>query len=296
MSWRHGLWRRVFGQMRDDLWLQGVAVSTLGVALAILGAYLALCLNLHQAGQRLALGPSLILALNDDAPPAAAQALAQEIARLPQAQRVEHLSREQALERFKRQLGPNQDLLSALSDNPLPATVEALFTPGGVDVEALAERFRQNPAVAQAVTSRPWLHRLAQTAATLASLGLALGFLLFAGVVLLVANTVRLAVYVRRNQVEILDLVGATRAYLRRPFILEAVLQSLAGAAAASLMVWGLFGLLAAPAELPLGLDLADLLAFPWIIPPILAVLAVAAGVLGGFLGLARALRPQELA
>ncbi|MFH1057259.1 MAG: permease-like cell division protein FtsX [Pseudomonadota bacterium] len=296
MSRRLSLWRRVFWQMREDPWLQGVAVSTLSVALAILGAYLALCLNLYQAGQRLALGPSLILALHQDADPAAAQALAREIARLPEVDRAEYVGRAQALARFRRQLGPNQDLLSGLTDNPLPATMEVLLRPGAADLEALAARFGQNPLVSETVTSRPWLHRLAQTASTLGSLGLALGFLLFAGVVLLVANTVRLAVYVRRNQVEVLDLVGATRAYLRWPFLLETVLQALAGAAAASLMIWGLFSLLAAPAELPLGLNLADLLAFSWLVPPVLAVLAVLAGVLGGLLGLARALRPQELA
>lgn len=296
MNRGHGVWRRVFWQMRGDPWLQGVAVSTLSVALAILGAYLALCLNLYQAGHRLSLGPSLILALEQDTDTAAARALAQEVAQSPEVLGVEYISREQALERFKQQLGPNQDLLAGLDDNPLPATLEVMLRPGGAGMEELAQRLGQRPEVAQVVTSRPWLHRLAQTAATLGSLGLALGFLLFAGVVLLVANTVRLAVYVRRNQVEVLDLVGATRSYLRRPFVLEAVLQALAGAAAASLMIWGLFSLLSAPAELPLGLDLADLLAFSWYIPPVLALLAVMAGVLGGLLGLARALRPQELA
>ena len=95
---------------------------------------------------------------------------------------------------------------------------------------------------------------------------------------------------------EVLDLVGATASYLRWPFVLEAVMQALLAAGLASLMVWGLLRILEAPAELPLGLDLSQLMGFPWQVAPALVALAVLAGVLGGLLGVGRVLRPQGLA
>lgn len=77
-------------------------------------------------------------------------------------------------------------------------------------------------------------------------------------------NTVRLAVYVRCEQLEILDLVGATAAYVRWSFMLEAVLQALTAAGLASLLVWMMLKVLEAPAELPLGLDLmSQFMGFP---------------------------------
>ncbi|CAO0821938.1 hypothetical protein DFAR_2740003 [Desulfarculales bacterium] len=75
--------------------------------------------------------------------------------------------------------------------------------------------------------------------------------------VLLVTNTVRLAVYVHREQLEILDLVGATESYVRWPFVLEAMLQALMASGLASLLVWGMLRVLAVPTELPLSLDLS---------------------------------------
>lgn len=291
----HGAWRRAWQQMREDPWLQGVALTSLTVALAILGAYLNLYLNLQQAAQRASLGPGLILALPDQAPPAQAQALAQELGALTAVERVAVVDQSQALERLRQQLGPDQDLLAGLEGNPLPATVELRLRPGA-DVEVLAQSLRSRPEVAQVVTSRPWLRGLRQAQTTLTTLGLALGVLLFAGVVLLVTNTVRLAVHLRREQLVVLDLVGATGGYVRWPYVLEAMLQAVAAAVAASCLVWGLFRLLAAPAPLPLGLDLADLLAFSWRTGLVLAGLAAAAGALGGLWGVGRALRPRDLA
>lgn len=290
-----GALRRAWRQMREDPWLQGVALTSLTVALAILGAYLNLYLNLQQAAQRASLGPGLILALPDSAPPAQALALARELGALSAVERVAVVDQAQALERLRQQLGADQDLLAGLEGNPLPTTVELRLRPGA-DVEVLATSLRGRPEVAQVVTSRPWLRGLMQAQATLTTLGLALGVLLFIGVVLLVTNTVRLAVHLRRDQLEVLDLVGATGAYVRWPFVLEAMLQAVVAALAASLLVWALFRLLAAPAPLPLGLDLADLLDFSWRTSLVLAGLAAAAGALGGLWGVGRALRPRDLA
>lgn len=293
---RHGPLSRALGQMRQDPWLQGVAISSLTVALAIVGAYLTLCLNLQQAGQRLATGSTLLVALVDTASPEDGRALAKELAGWPEVAEVRFVGKAQALSRFRQQLGTHAGLLEGLEDNPLPNTIELFLPPGAAPHQALEEKLKASPLVGEVITSRPWLHRLEEAAGALGEAAWVLGGLLFLGVVFLVANTVRLAVYVRRDQLEILDLVGARPAYVRWPFVLEAVLQACLAAGLATLLVWGLMQLLQAPAELPLGLDLSQLLRFPWQVPAALLGLAVLAGVLGGLLGVGRVLRPQRLA
>jgi cell division transport system permease protein len=282
--------------MREDLWLQGVAISTLTVALAIVGAYLALCLNIQQAGSRLVTGATLMVALDDSLSLDQGRVMARELAAHAQVDQVRLVSKGEALKRFQRQLGPHQGLLEGLEENPLPNALEVFLVPGSRAAPELAAELSRKPGVAQVVSSRPWLHRLEKSASTLAAVAVALGFLLFLGVVLLVTNTVRLAVYVRREHLEVLDLVGATAAYVRWPFVLEAVLQALAASGLASLLVWGMLRVLEAPAELPLGLDLSQLMGFPWQVPPALLALAVLAGALGGLLGVGRVLRPQAAA
>lgn len=286
-----GALARAMSQMRADPWLQGVAISTLTVALAIVGAYLALCLNLQQAASRLATGATLMVALHDDLGLDRARELAKDLASQASVDQVRLVGRDEALARFRQQLGPHQGLLEGLEDNPLPNALEVFLVPGSREGPQLSEELAKNPGVSQVVSSRPWLHRLERSAATLAAVAVALGFLLFLGVVLLVANTVRLAVYARREYLEVLDLVGATASYVRWPFVLEAVMQALMAAGLASLLVWGLLRVLEVPAELPLGLDLSQLLGFPWQVPPALAGLAVLAGVVGGLWGVGRVLR-----
>ncbi len=289
---RRGALRRALGQMAQDPWLQLTAISSLCVALAIVGAYLTLCFNLGDAARRLSTGASLMLVLDDQVSPGRGRALAARLAARPQVASARYLSRRQALERFRRQLGPHAGLLEGLEENPLPQAVELRLRPqSGLD--GFMAELGSLAGVEEVVTSRPWLHRLEKAVGVMGEIAAALGLLLFAGVVFLVSNTVRLAVYVRRQQLEVMELVGASTGYMRRPFLWEAVIQALAASVLASLLVAGIFRVLGAPAALPLGLDLGRLLQMPPQVPPVLGVVALAAGLLGGFLGVGRALKTR---
>lgn len=292
---RMGPLARTLNQMGRDLWLQGVAISSLTVALAIVGAYLTLCFNLNQAVSRLSTGAAVTAALQQNLSAQRVQALVREISLQPEVDKVFFVSKNEALTRFAQQLGPHRDLLQNLEGNPLPSTVELTLKPGMGPMDGLLAYLRKLPGVEEVVTSRPWLHRMDQAARVMREVAAALGLLLFLGVVLLVTNTVRLAIYLRREQLEVMDLVGASALYVRMPFLLEAMLQALLAAALASLLVWGLLALVKAPSVLPLGIRMRDILTMPPLVPLILAGVAILAAVAGGFIGLGRALRPKGI-
>jgi len=292
---RRGILGRALRQMSEDLWLQGVAISTLAVALAIMGAYLALCLNLSQAAGRLLTGPTLLVVIAPEASADDGKALAAELARLPGVASAQYVGQEEALIRFRRQLGPQADLLDDLEVNPLPNAVELVLTPEQSTPPELAAHIKNMAGVSDVVSGRPWLQRLERALRAGGELAVALGILLFLGVVLVTSNTVRLAVHVRRRDLELMALVGASGSYMRGPFLLAAVFQGLVAAALASLLLWGLFALLAAPDALPWGLRLSQVLAFPPLLPLALGALAVVSGLLGGFLGVGRSLHPREV-
>lgn len=290
---RRGPLNRALNQMGQNLWLQGVAVSSLAVTLAILFAYLNLCLNLYGAMERLTTGASLMVVLTEEAGPEQGAELARELTQSKEVLSARFVPKEEALERFRAQLDSRAGLLEGLSRNPLPDAVEVQLKPGAAPVMVLANDLKGMPGVEEVVTSRPWLHQLEQAAGMLAEVGLVLGVLLLAGVVLVVANTVRLAVYVRREDLELMALVGASLGYMRRPFLWETALQCLAAAVIALLLVQGLLAFFAQPISLPLGLDLNQLLRFrPMMIPPFLLA-ALAAGLAGSWLGVGRALQPK---
>jgi cell division transport system permease protein len=145
---------------------------------------------------------------------------------------VVFVSPAQALDRLRVQLGELGGALDGLSRNPLPATVELSPRRGG-DLRALAGRVSQVAGVAEVDYGREWVDRLEALGSALRGFGTASLALVGLAALLVVANTIRLAVYARRDEIEIMKLVGATDRYVRAPFLLEGAVQGLCGAALA---------------------------------------------------------------
>ena len=124
--------------------------------------------------------------------------------------------------------------MDGLDDNPLPASYEVRLRPtpaARAGVDALGARLRAMPGVADVRYDRQWLDASGRRRSTsFAALGLVLGLVLTLAAALTVANVVRLALFARRDEIEIMQLVGAPQAYIRGPFVMEGVLQGGIGA------------------------------------------------------------------
>jgi len=120
--------------------------------------------------------------------------------------------------------------------NPLPASYEVTLHPAAQSsaaVEALAERVRQLPGVTDVRYDRRWLDRLLSFVGLMRGVGFVLGAVLTLAAALTVTNVVRLALNARRDELEIMQLVGAPTVYVRGPFVMEGLLQGGIGALAA---------------------------------------------------------------
>src|SRR5205814_5524290 len=112
-----------------------------------------------------------------------------------------------------------------------PASFEVKVRGGsGTGVDLLLAEIRQLPGVADVRYDREWLQRLSRAIEMVRGVGLVLGLLLTIAAALTVANVVRLGLYARRDELEIMQLVGAPQAYIRGPFVMEGVLQGGVGA------------------------------------------------------------------
>lgn len=155
----------------------------------------------------------------------------------------------QGMREFQQRLGL-EDALARLSDNPLPASV--VITPRDTSpsaVHELGEQFEAMAKVDEVRLDLAWLERLRRLAELGQRLALALGGLFGFGVLLVVGNTIRLAVESRRQEIEVITLIGATHAFVRRPFLYSGAWYGLGG----GLLAWGLLSLggqwLAAPIQ-----------------------------------------------
>lgn len=210
---------------------------------------------------------------------------------------VEAVPAATALRRLAEALGEEARLLEGVGPGALPDAVE-VATPGIAlaEARALAARLAGVPGAAEVDYGNAWLERLEALVARAKLAGLVLFVALALATAVLVSNTLRLAVFARREEIEIMKLVGATDGFVSAPFLVEGVLQGLLGGGLAVLALLGLHLALVprlqAAVALAQGLTLADTLPLPLVGGLVAGGAAV--GLLGSALSVARALRRTQ--
>jgi len=230
------VWSYAFDEAMRSLWRGRqsgmLSTATIALALFVLGAFLVVTANLDRLGAEWSSAAEMSVYMKDDASQADRDAVEATLTPGGVVAGREFVSKGDALRRFKQTFGELAGTADALGTNPIPASYEVrLKTPSQpAEVEPLVARLREVPGVADVRYDRQWLDRLQSAIGIVRTVGLGLGLLLTVAAALTVANVVRLALYARRDEIEIMQLVGAPRAYIRGPFVMEGVLQGGIGA------------------------------------------------------------------
>jgi cell division transport system permease protein len=266
------------------------STATIALALVVLGAFLIVTSNLERLGTEWSSSADMSVYLNDAVTPAERTAIEGVLETGDIIVARVYVSKADALARFRSTFADLASSMEGLGDNPLPASYEVrLRTGADAAVDALVAKVRQLPGIADVRYDRQWLSRLVAAVSVIRGLGFALGILLALAAALTVANVVRLALHARRDEVDIMQLVGAPQMYIRGPFVMEGTLQGGLGAVVA-LAALGL-GFLAVRARYlaPLAemINLSSVRFLPWELCLWLVVGGMAVGCLGGALAAA---------
>lgn len=228
----------------------GLTVAVIAVALALPGALWLLLKNAQQATGGWDAGTRISAYLDPALDAGAADAAARRIAARDDVRVVERIDAERALAEF-RELAGFDRALEALERNPLPAVVVLEPAPGAPRspsaLAALAGSVEQIEGVDQARVDLEWVERLYALLALIERGVTLLALLLSAGVLLIVGNTIRLDILNRRAEIEVTKLIGASDAFIRRPFLYGGLWYGLGGALAAWLLLALTRALLAGP-------------------------------------------------
>lgn len=226
-----------------------LTVAVIGITLALPGGLFLAVDNVQRLAAGWETGGQVSLFLKQDVSDAEAGKLAEKIRRLAGVRQVTVVTRAQALAEFKRHSGFGE-ALDLLERNPLPAVL--VVEPARLDAEALhrltAELGRQ-PGVDNASLDLDWVRRLQAILEFAQRAVLILAGLLGAAVLIIVGNTVRLAVLGRREEIEVTKLVGGTDAFIRRPFLYSGLFTGLLGGVAAFAFVGIALLVLTGPAQ-----------------------------------------------
>lgn len=239
------------GQLAQTPLATAMTLGVIAITMALPAGLHVLLDNLERISSGWQASPRISLYLHREVDAAAAQAFASRVQAEAGVRRVELVSAAAGLEEFKRLSGFGA-ALDALEENPLPAVLVVHPVAGATDPAAMAslrERLAANAEVELAQLDMEWVRRLHALLELAGRAVAVLASLLGLAVLLIVSNTIRLAILNRREEIEVISLLGGTSAFVRRPFLYSGLIQGLAGGTLAWMLVAVAVALLRGPMQ-----------------------------------------------
>lgn len=285
--------RRALANTVENRLVHLIGIGTMAIAFLIFDAFLLVSLNVNYwiEGQGSSLTMSIYFNGNPDT--VAVERVTEELLHYPGVTIKEFISKNDAMGNLKRRLGDKAGLLDGLEDNPLPASLEIILSRGkGEDFpKQLKTSLETLEEVDEVHYSHEWVEKVQAIMGAVKLIGVIFGGLLFLAALFIIINTIKLTIYSRHDEVEILKLVGATNRFVKAPFLIEGSIQGFLGGLTALVILF--FGYLVAVSRIDLRIGFASLdivfLSPPFIL--LLLLLSVIVGFLGSMISLSRFFR-----
>ena len=211
-----------------------ITILTIAVSLFLFAGFLLLLQNIDKEISGAGTTLYVTAYIKEGAPDKQVTSFIKELEQSPGVRSVRYLSKDDALTMFREELGSRASFLKDLeSDNPLPASIELVLQPDELKigrVGASIERLRENPLLEEVIYGNEWVERSQRVLNLFRFLGYLSLAVVLVIIIFLIANTIKLVIYARRDEIIIMQLVGATDSFVKMPFIISGVLQGLVGA------------------------------------------------------------------
>jgi cell division transport system permease protein len=222
--------------LKRNLLMSIAAISTVAISLLLLGGVQILSMIVNNVTLSWEARVEISAYLRDNAAEGEIQALTSQLSGYEEVQEVTYVSKEQAYEDFKLLYRNNPEFYEHIGPESLPASLRIKLTDAKY-TEEVAARIQGAPGVDDVRFGGEIIKRLLQVNSLLRTVTLAMSIVLMVASAGLIANTIRLAIYARREEIGIMKLVGATNWFIRIPFMLEGVFAALVGALVAGSIV-----------------------------------------------------------
>ncbi len=235
--------RTTLSNIRNNKQTFFLSVGTITISISILGLFLMLFFNLNSFLSNWNQQVQLVVYLNDDITPPQKKILEDQISENPHIETRIEISRAMAWKNFQSNSSDEFKELLNLDFNPLPASYKIQFKYSEnrlAHIRELAESLKALQGVESVVYGEKWISRFEKFMVFSKVFLLAMGALLCLGLTLIVSNTIRLSIYSRQNEIELMLLIGATPRFVKIPFLLEGMIQGLSGSILAIFLMGGI--------------------------------------------------------
>jgi len=277
-------YHRAIKDILENRFLTAVTVITIALSIMIAAAFALFFIN---AGDILNLwqkGIRMMVYLKPGTSEAGRLDTKYKLQNISSVQAARFISSQEAMEKLKGQMAHHAALLDNLNENPLPDAFELSLQPSAqksAELSFLAERIAALGTVAEVEYGQQWINRFTGIINLFRLAGYGIGALFFMATVFIVANTIRLVLYSRRDEIEIMRLVGATDRFIRIPFYLQGMIQGGAGTLIGLVVLFGGYFSLTSQFDQGLSGDFISLRFFT----PLASAGIVAGGTCVGWLG-----------
>ena len=221
-----------------------IGIVTTAFTLVCFGVFVLLYLNLKNVTGTLQSDIEVIVYLDPGASEQVVSLVQRRLETEPAAVTLTFVSKEQALREFSEQFPEESLLLEGMDANPLPASVVVNLSPRFLDTESLsafAERVKQLPGVTHVAYSQDWVDTLTLVVSYFELGAVVIGMILAMATVTIIANTIRLSLHTRKEEIEILRLIGATGVFIAIPYVIEGTILGAMGGGLSLALLKGVF-------------------------------------------------------
>lgn len=230
-------WGETFRSLFRNRFMAIASVLTVTLSMFILGVFLSAVLNINHMASYLENQVEMTVYLKDGLTTDQVMGIGKYLKAQPGMKEIKFTNKDQAMEDFRERMGDQQGLLDAINGNPLPASYQMSFqTPE--QLKTAAEVVAKYQGVETVQYGKDIIEQLYKVAQVIRLSGIVLIIFLAGAELFIISNTIRLTVFARRREIQIMKYVGASNGFIRWPFLFEGMVIGFLGSGFASLILW----------------------------------------------------------
>jgi len=240
----HYFVERAFINIRQNLLVTLLTIGTITLAFLILSLSLLIYVNLERVTESWSDRVQVTAYFTEDLSPGDLATLKTKITALEGTSDIQYISKDEALKKFYGRLKGQEALLEGVSSDILPSSLEIHLKKNSRDSTSISryvERLKKIPLITEVQYGEEWVKRFSHFMNLIRFAGILVAGFIVLAVVFIVANTIKLTIYARKDELDLMGLVGATRLFIKVPYLIEGVVQGVIGAALAILILLGVY-------------------------------------------------------